>query len=104
MFFAYEEIMKSELGEEGLRLQQGEHLCLFYDKSPAEQMPALIPFIQEGLAKVEQCIYVADDQTLEHLGGRLEKSGINIGKEAARNRLKLWTRRQWRPLGGLDSC
>jgi hypothetical protein len=86
-----------------LNLKQGEHLCLFYEKHAAEQMPALIPFIQEGLSKDEQCIYIADDQTVDELGDRLKYDGINVGQETERGRLKLWTRREWRQSGELDS-
>jgi len=56
---------KSELTEQMLSLQKGDHLCLFYEKDPMEQLPALVPFIQEGLAHDEQFIYIADDQSVE---------------------------------------
>ena len=44
---------QSELTEEVAGLQQGDHLCLFYEQEAAEQMPALVPFIQDGLARDE---------------------------------------------------
>jgi hypothetical protein len=37
---------ESDLTRQILSLQQGAHLCLFYEKHAAEQMPALVPFIQ----------------------------------------------------------
>src|SRR5207248_10973273 len=92
-----------ELAEQMLELEQGDHLCLFYEKDPAEQMPALLPFIQDGLSRDEQFIYVADDQTVDDLGNRLEASGIDVGKQIERGRLKLWTRREWRQSGDLVS-
>jgi PAS domain S-box-containing protein len=93
----------SELAQQVLNLQQGDHLCLFYDKDPAEQMAALVPFIQEGLSRDEQFVYIADDHTLDDLGSRLEQNGINVGKESQCGRLQLWTRREWRQPGELDS-
>ena len=72
---------ESELTEEILNLRSGDHLCLFYEKDPAEQMPALVPFIQDGLSRDEQFVYIADDQTVEELEGRLQQSGIDVGKE-----------------------
>jgi len=84
--------MHSELTRQILNLRNGDHLCLFYEKDPAEQMPALIPFIQDGLSKNEQFIYVADDQTVDELAERLKQSGVNVGKETERGALKLWTR------------
>jgi PAS domain S-box-containing protein len=95
--------MESELTEEILNLRPGDHLCLFYEKDPGEQMPALVPFIQDALSRDEQLIYIADDQTVEELRGRLQESGINVGKECDRGALKLWTRREWRQPGNLSS-
>jgi PAS domain S-box-containing protein len=96
--------MESELTEQILKLGAGDHLCLFYDSDPAEQMPALVPFIQDGLAKGEQVIYVADDQTIDALAQRLEQSGISVGKQSDSGALKLWTRREWRQAGELSSA
>ncbi len=95
--------MQSELTQEILNLKDGDHLCLFYEKNPAEQMPALIPFIQDGLSKNEQFIYIADDQTVDELADRLERSGINIAPEIDRGALKLWTRKEWRQPGRLSA-
>ena len=94
---------ESELAQEILNLRSGDHLCLFYEKDPAEQMPALVPFIQDGLSRDEQFVYIADDQTVEELEGRLRQSGIDVGKECDRGALKLWTRREWRQPGDLSS-
>jgi two-component system, cell cycle sensor histidine kinase and response regulator CckA len=95
--------MQSDLTEQILNLKDGDHLCLFYEKDPAEQMPALVPFIQDGLSKDEQFIYIADDQTVEELAARLEQSGINVAKEADRGALKLWSRQEWRQRGKLSA-
>ena len=96
--------MNSELCLQLLNLEPGAHLCLFYEKDPVEQMPALIPFIQEGLCRDEQLIYIADDQTVEELENRLKQGGINVAMETGKERLKLWTRREWRQPGRLDSA
>ncbi|HEY3167967.1 MAG TPA: MEDS domain-containing protein, partial [Candidatus Binatia bacterium] len=95
--------MDSELAQHILNLKDGNHLCLFYDKDPGEQMPALIPFIQDALSKGEQFIYIADDQTVDELASRLHLSGIDVGQELDRGALKLWTRREWRQSGTLSS-
>ena len=88
--------MKTELAEQILSLQPGDHLCLFYDREPAEQMPAIVPFVQQALQRDEQFVYVADDHTVEELTERLEQGGIGVKQETDRGRLKLWTRREWR--------
>jgi signal transduction histidine kinase len=92
-----------ELTQEILNLRPGHHLCLFYEKDPSEQMPALVPFIQDALSHDEQFVYIADDQTVEELAARLKQSGINVGRECDRGALKLWTRHEWRQPGELSS-
>ena len=96
-------IVESELAQEIVKLRPGDHLCLFYEKDPREQMPALVPFIQDGLSRDEQFVYIADDQTVEDLEGRLQQNGINVGQECDRGALKLWTRHEWRQPGELSS-
>ena len=93
----------SELAEEIINLRDGAHLCLFYHNDPVEQMPALIPFIQEALAKQEQFIYIADDHTVDDLVSHLQIGGIDVDKHVDRGALKLWTRREWRQPGKLSS-
>ena len=95
--------MQSEIADQILSLRDGDHLCLFYDSDPGEQMEALIPFIQDALSNQEQFVYIADDQTVEQLAATLEQSGVAVGREVDRGALKLWTRREWRQLGPLSS-
>jgi two-component system sensor kinase FixL len=95
--------MESKLTTQMLDLKKGDHLCLFYERDPIEQMPALIPFIQDGLLKGERCIYIAADQTVDALTRHLEDGGVDVGKESAQGRLNLWTRKEWRQPGNMDS-
>src|SRR6266850_2690739 len=94
--------MNSELAQQISDIEPGGHLCLFYDHDPAEQLPALIPFIQEGLANGEQFIYIADDHKSDELAERLQQSGIDVTEASSRGALKLWTRREWRLPGELS--
>jgi signal transduction histidine kinase len=94
--------MNMELKQQMLGLDPGAHLCLFYDKDPAEQMPALAPFLEQGLAQNEKCVYVADDITIHQLTNELESSGIQVEKECTRQTLQLWTRSEWRQAGALN--
>ncbi|MDB6065843.1 MAG: putative Histidine kinase [Pedosphaera sp.] len=66
-------------------------------------MPALIPFIREGLSLNEQFIYIADDQTVDELADQLQQAGIDVKAESECGRLKLHTRKEWRQPGELDS-
>src|SRR5262249_739795 len=95
--------MDSDLTQRALNLLPGDHLCLFYEKDPAEQLPALIPFIREALDGGEQFAYVADDQTIDELAGRLEAGGVDVSRACDSGSLKLWTHRQWRQPGRLSA-
>ncbi|HEX3036851.1 MAG TPA: MEDS domain-containing protein [Thermodesulfobacteriota bacterium] len=74
-----------------------------YDKDPLEQMPALIPFIKQGLENDEQFIYIADDISVEQLSLILKLNRIDVEAESNKGALKLWTREEWRQPGELDS-
>ena|SRR6266436_2299797 len=95
--------LKLELSEQVKGLPAVGHLCLFYEKDPADQMPALIPIICEGLEYDEQFIYVADDQTVDELASRLQQHGIDVANETRSSRLKLHPRNEWRQPVPLDS-
>jgi len=75
-----------------VRLRQGDHLCLIYDRA-AEQMAALIPFLKRGLAAGERCLYLADDATTDLAGQALASEGIDVARERERGALVLLTRR-----------
>ncbi|HEV8344776.1 MAG TPA: MEDS domain-containing protein [Candidatus Binatia bacterium] len=96
--------MKNELTREILNLRQGDHACLLYNEDPAEQMLALVPYIKQGLEEGEQCIYIADDLTVEDVARTLESGGIDVQRESERGALRLWTRSEWRQPGELDSA
>src|SRR5579862_3983443 len=92
-----------DLADQISTIKPGGHLCLFYDQDPAEQLPALVPFIRLGLTQDEQCLYIADDQTVGELQTRLEHAGVDVDRECGDGRLKLITRKEWRQNGQLDS-
>jgi signal transduction histidine kinase len=94
----------NELVEEMAALQQGDHRCLIYDNDPAEQMPALLPFIRSTLADGGQFVYVADDQTTDDLRALLADGGVDVVEAERRGAIRLWTRAEWRQPGELDSA
>jgi hypothetical protein len=73
--------VSDRLIDEISKIHPGGHLCLFYEKDPAEQMPVLIPFIRQGLSCGEQFIYIADDLTVGQLAGHLARNGIDVACE-----------------------
>jgi signal transduction histidine kinase/ActR/RegA family two-component response regulator len=75
-----------------VRLRQGDHLCLIYDRA-AERMAALVPFLKRGLAAGERCLYLADDTTTDLAEEALLSEGIDVDRERERGALVLLTRR-----------
>lgn len=61
------------------RLVIGDHLALFYETSE-EEFAAVVPFIQGGLERGEQCLYIAHDNTPEQIRKILAASDIDIKK------------------------
>jgi signal transduction histidine kinase len=95
--------MVAELAAQLQKVPPGGHLCLFYDKEPVEQLPAIVPFVQDSLVRNDKFVYVADDQTVEQITDHLKSGGIDVRTETARGRLVFWTRNNWRQPGELDS-
>ena len=73
------------LVREMLALKPGQHLCLIYEDDPIEQMPALLPFISQGLDKNEQCIYI-DPNPL----GRINEVVAAVGRALERGQQVYW--------------
>src|SRR6185436_12926614 len=48
------------------RLRPCEHLCISY-RTGEEQLAATIPFIQQGLMRHEQCVYIAGDTSTRNV-------------------------------------
>jgi signal transduction histidine kinase len=65
------------LAQQIQRLRHCDHVCLIYD-SFADQMAALVPFIQEGLARGECCAYIVDDRTAEEVAEVLVRHGVDL--------------------------
>ncbi len=84
--------MGGDLERRIVRLRQGDHLCLIYDRA-AERMAALIPFLKRGLAAGERCLYLADDTTTDLAEEALLSEGIDVDRERERGALVLLTRR-----------
>jgi len=83
-------------------VHHGQHVCLIYD-DPKDQLPTLLPFIEEGLQRGEQCIYIVDDIEGVLLRNSLERAGLDVARAEQTGALLLWTRAEWRQPGELDS-
>ncbi|MGQ0793286.1 MAG: MEDS domain-containing protein [Deltaproteobacteria bacterium] len=83
---------------------KGDHICLIYDRDPLEQMPALIPFIKQGLKQGERFFYIADDLSPAQLHLVLKMNGIDPDAETRRGALEIWTKHEWIALGAVGDA
>ena len=68
-----------DFGIPGLRVDQGDHICAFY-QSPAERNDVLIPFLRAGLSAGDKCVCIVDVDDLDTVAGDL---GADLGEERA---------------------
>jgi PAS domain S-box-containing protein len=83
--------MKTKLEQELANLKQGDHVCLIYENT-AEQLAATVPFIIDGLARGERCVYIVNDRTIEEVVQALAAAGVDVVQERQRGALRLLTR------------
>jgi signal transduction histidine kinase len=82
-----------ELQRELQRMGHGDHLCLVYE-SPEEQWEAIIPFMAEGLARNEACLYVLDDRELEEVRQAFLDRGVDVEAHERSGQLVFATKRE----------
>src|ERR1700694_5795029 len=59
-----------DFGIPGLRVDQGDHICAFY-QGPAERNDVLMPFLRAGLSAGDKCICIVDVNDLDTVAGDL---------------------------------
>jgi PAS domain S-box-containing protein len=91
--------MITKLEQELTKLKQGDHLCLIYE-NPAEQLMSAVPFLKEGLARGERCLYVADDGSVEAIVQALAAAGVDVAHEQGRGALWMLTKQDSYLKGG----
>ncbi len=85
--------MTAELEWQIAQLKPGDHLCLLY-QTVEEQLAAVVPFMRDGLAAGERCLYVADDRTVDEVRAALGAAGVEVAREIARGALAVITKRE----------
>ena len=70
------------------KISPSDHLCLIYETLP-EILLTVIPFIREGLAQSECCLYLADDNTPAMILDALRAASLNPEAEIASGRLRV---------------
>ncbi len=70
-----------------------DHFCSIYE-SPQEHYAVAIPFIRIGLDRGENCIYIADDDTVGDVRQAMQSEGIDVDRAIASKALVLATKEQ----------
>lgn len=82
-----------ELEGELHRLQSGQHLCLLYE-SPVALRATILPYIRDGLARNERCLFIADAENAASAARILVDAGIDVEGAMARGQLRVLTSRE----------
>ena len=82
--------MGKRLEEALLDLRLGDHICYIYETK--EQMDAIAPFILQGLEKNQQCIYIADDNSVAAVKLALEKRDVDVSAFVSSGKLNIMTK------------
>lgn len=71
-------------------ISAGDHIIFIYDDT-SELTAFAVPFIQEGLAKGERCLYVLGDQSLAEAVEAFSARGVDVAEESQRGSLEVVT-------------
>jgi hypothetical protein len=83
-------------------LAPGDHLCLIYE-SPREQLAAVVPFMRDGLARSEQCLYIVDERSIGEIRDALRVVGVEADVAEERGALRIVSKREtYLRHGGFD--
>ncbi len=86
------DVMTTALEQEIVQVKQGDHLCLIY-QTREEQFASVIPFMMDGLAAGERCVYIVDERTADDVLRALGARGVDVAREMERGALRLLTKR-----------
>lgn len=68
-----------------------DHLASIYE-SREGQFATVVPYIRQGLAEGEQCVYVADDNTQSEVRAALRAGGVDVDAALASGALSIHTK------------
>jgi two-component system sensor histidine kinase UhpB len=71
-------------------LRPGDHICSIYENQN-DRMAVAVPFLREGLARGECCLYLAEKLAAEELSSALAGAGIDVALEQSRQGLRHFT-------------
>ncbi|HEX2711238.1 MAG TPA: MEDS domain-containing protein, partial [Candidatus Acidoferrales bacterium] len=80
------DVQKQRFGD----VSTGDHIIFIYDDTP-ELTAFAVPFLKEGLAKGERCLYILGDLGLAEATEALAAGGVDVNKESQRGALEVIT-------------
>lgn len=75
------------------RVESRAHMCLIYE-SREEQFAAAVPFIRLGLERGEQCIYVAEENSVDTVLAAMRSDGFDVDAAIRSGALRLTTEKE----------
>ena len=69
-------------------MRAGDHILFIYEETP-ELAAFAVPYLKEGLARREQCVYIVDDLERAEVTAALAAGGVDLDREGQRGALLL---------------
>jgi PAS domain S-box-containing protein len=82
--------MTNELESQIRRLKQGDHICAIFE-NPRERLEVAVPFVIDGLARGERCVYILDESGMAEIVQALTAAGVAVERERQRGALRFTT-------------
>lgn len=82
--------------------EESRHKCLIYEGHPSEQLPIIVPLLQQGLAEGRRCVYLGDPETIVMVRDDVKAKGVDVAFETARGALVFSSDRSHLEGGGFD--
>jgi CRP-like cAMP-binding protein len=80
--------MARALRQQWGELRPGDHIAFIYEDA-AELTAFAVPFIKDGLARGERCVYIVDDLERSEVAEALVKGGVDVNRQIERGALAL---------------
>ena len=65
------------------------HKCLIYDGHPSEQLPVVLPLLEDGLEKNWRCLYLGNPEMVQMVDTALGSRGLDTKREVEKGALLL---------------
>jgi signal transduction histidine kinase len=77
------------MGAHATSHEVSRHKCLIYDGDAAEQLPVVVPLLEEGLSDNWRCLYLGSPDAIQMVDAALTAKGVDTHREMGRKALVL---------------